>query len=92
LVLNQFSDPNIAKVVYVHTSHLLKWKKTWLMFFQSCSWVLILESLSKRLLLSKLSNPDVNTCWKLSALSCDKKFVEINNIPVNTTSAEIQGV
>jgi hypothetical protein len=28
LVLNQFSDPNIAKVVYVHTSHLLKWKKT----------------------------------------------------------------
>jgi hypothetical protein len=37
------------------------------------------------------SYPDINTCWKLSALSCDKKFIGINKISVNTTSAEIHG-
>jgi hypothetical protein len=28
---------------------------------------------------------------KVSALSCDKKLVGINKIPVNTASAEIKG-
>jgi hypothetical protein len=34
---------------------------------------------------------DVTTRRKLLALSCNKKFVGINKIPVNTVSAEIQG-
>jgi hypothetical protein len=36
--------------------------------------VLILESNSKRLLTQLLSYPDVNTSWKLSVVSCDKKL------------------
>ncbi len=40
---------------------------------KSCYFVLILDSHSKRLLLSLLSYPDVNTIWKLTALSCDIK-------------------
>ncbi len=57
---------------------------------KSCYLVLILDSHYKRLLLSLLSYPDVNAIWKLSALSCDKKFVGISKIPVNTASAQIQ--
>ncbi len=53
--------------------------------------VLILDSHSKRLVLRLLTYPDVNTIWKLSALSCDKKLVGISKKPVNTASAQIQG-
>jgi hypothetical protein len=34
---------------------------------------------------------DVKTRRKLSALSCKKKLVGINKIPVNSASVEIQG-
>jgi hypothetical protein len=57
---------------------------------KSCYLVLILDSHSKRFLLSLLNCPDVNTIWKLSALSGDKKFAGISKIPVNTASAQIQ--
>ncbi len=43
---------------------------------KSCYLVLILESHSKRLLLSLLSYPDVNTIRKLSDLSHDKNILE----------------
>jgi hypothetical protein len=57
---------------------------------KSCYLVLILDSQSKRFLHSILSYLDVNTIWKLSALSGDKKFAGMSKIPVNTASAQIQ--
>ncbi len=53
---------------------------------KSCYLVLILDSHSKRFLLGLLSY-SYNTIWKLSVLSCDKKFVGISKIAVNTALA-----
>ncbi len=78
-----FPSQTLQRWYTVCTSHPKKWIHTWLCHVdKSCYLVLILDSHTKRLLLSLLSYPDVNTIWKLPDLSGEEIFFRISKIPV----------
>jgi hypothetical protein len=85
---NRFSHPNIAEVVFIQATQEMEINL--INLFRSWYWVLILDGHSKDFYPAYSATLMISTRRKVSALSCDKKLVGINKIPVNTASAEIK--